>query len=169
MTGRERLARFRASVVAAGTGWAVAMVVTLPLALLKVWTEWVGTNSLGGWRPLLWSLGAGTVIWFVWTLAIVLGAWLLGALPAIALVREDWLLRHKGRVVLVSAVLAELAVLVKFQFWRWLLPEYYLDARLFALYSLLLVVFATTTAAVYLQSMGRRRPMSAGDSIDSPV
>jgi hypothetical protein len=157
VTGRERLARLRASLAAAGAGWAAAMAPTLPMALYKVWREGVSTNSLGGWRPLLWSLGAGTGIWVAWSLAIVFGAWLLGALPAIALVREQWLLRHKGLAVLLSAALAELVVLVKFQFWRWFAPDYYVDAWLLTLYSLLLVVFAASAAGRYLRSIGRMR------------
>ena len=166
MTGRERLARVRASVLAAGVGWAAAMVVTLPLALFKVWTESVvWTNSAGGWRLRLWSLGAGAGIWFGWTLAIIFGAWLVGGLPAIALVREDWLLRHKRLSVLLSAAMAELVVLVRFQFWRWFLPESYFDPWLLTLYSLLLVVFAVTVAGVYLRLIGRTLPVATSDSM----
>lgn len=173
MTGSERLVRVRASLIAAVVGWVAAMIVTLPIALFKtcaeaVWAERVGANSilpagsLGGWRLLLWSLAEGAGIWFAWTLAIVFGAWLLGALPAIALVRETWLLRHKRLAVLLSALMAELVVAVKFQLWRLADPQFYFDALLLTVYSLLLMVFAAAAAALYLRLVERHRLRSIG-------
>jgi hypothetical protein len=153
------LTRLWASILAFGIGWGAAMVVTLPMALFKVWT-----NALGGWGPLLWSLGAGAAVWLLWTLAITAGAFLFGALPAIMFVREEWLLRYKGRVMAISAALAMLVVLIRFQFWLFVLPEYYFEPWLFTLYSLLLGVFAPTAAAAYLRLIGRRRAAETRDS-----
>lgn len=152
MNGRERFARLQVSLVAASAGWLAAIIVTLPMVLFDVWTK-----DLGGWRSLAWSLAAGAWVWLAWTVPIAFGAWLLGALPAIALVREDWLLRHKRLAALLSAALAELVVLARFEVWRWLDPLYYPGWWLFSLYSLLLAVFAASAAGTYLRAVGHGR------------
>jgi hypothetical protein len=163
MTGDERRTRVRASLAAAGAGWLAAMAATLPMVLDKVWTDnIVWASGAGGWRSLLWSLALGAGVWAAWTFAIAFGAWSLGALPAIALVREEWLLRHKWLAVVLAAAMAELVVLAKFQFWLWFLPQFYIEPWLLILYTLLLVVFAAATGCVYLLLVGRHRLRSIG-------
>jgi len=142
--------RIRASLIAVGAGWGTAMAATLPIQVAKICS-----NAIGGLRPLLWSLGAGTLIWGIWTLGIAAGAWLCGGLPLIAIIREDWLLRHPRRAIAISVAAGWTVVLFKFAIWKLLLPEERLAVRGFILYTLLLVVFTAVAAAVYLRLVAR--------------
>ncbi len=145
-------ARIRASMIAAVTGWAAAMAVTLPMQFTKIYM-----SALGGRRALLWSLGAGTAVWCAWSLIIAAAAWLWGGLPLIAIVRERWLLRHRRTAVVVSGTLGWLVVLLRFKVWDLLLPEARLEMRIFTLYTLLLVIFTSVATAVYLRRVARLR------------
>jgi len=139
------------SLLAAAIGWAAATAVTLPMVVFKVCA-----NALGGWRPLVWSLGAGTAIWLAWTLSIAAGGWLGGVALAV-FAPEEWLLRNRGRAIAIAAGLGWLVVLIEFKTWRLSQPGYSLSAWLFSLYSLLLVVFTVTAAASYLHWIARSR------------
>ena len=59
--------------------------------------------------------------------------------------------RHLGWIV----------VLVEFQVWKLLLPYHWLAVRMFTLYSLLLVVYATVSAAVYLRLIAEEQGNSS--------
>jgi hypothetical protein len=142
--------KFWASIVAAAAGWLATVAATMPMQIYEICT-----NALGGLRPLLWSLGAGTLIWCIWTFIIAAGAWLLGGMPVALVVPEEWLLRHRWQAIAIGGVLAWLVVLVRFEVWDLLRPDHAFSPWLFTLYSLLLVVFAVATAAVYLRLRAR--------------
>ena len=127
------------------------MVATLPMQIVKI-----VANSFGGPVVLLRSLAEGALIWAMWGLAVAAGGWLFGLIPVILLVPENWLLRHLRTSLALAAVFAWIAVLVEFQFWKLLLPYYTLAVRMFALYSLLLVVYAIVSAWVYLRLIAAR-------------
>ena len=143
-------ARVRPFLTAGATAWAAAMAVTLPMQYVKIYS-----NAVGGPRDLLWSLAAGTLVWGIWTLAIGAGAWLCGGLPAIAIIREEWLLLHRRWSIAIAALLGWVVVLMKFEIWRLLLPYQTLNVRIFTLYSLLFVIFCGVSAAVYLRMVAR--------------
>jgi hypothetical protein len=142
--------RIRASLIAVVTGWLTALVVTLPMQFVKIYS-----NAIGGPRPLLWSLVAGAWIWSVWLLAIAGGAWLFGGLPLILLVREAWLRRHPRRTIAISAFLGWSIVLYEFRIWRLLLPDEGLAVRGFCLYSLSMIALTGVAATVYLRLLAR--------------
>ncbi len=144
--------RVRASVLAVAAGWATATLLTLPMQFYEI-----VTNNIYGRRTLLWSLVAGTLIWIGWTLLIAVEAWLLVCLPTIAIVREEWLLRHRGVVIAVSGFVTLVAAFVEINSWRIFSPDFTFHPWMFFLYALLLVVFATVTAATYLRIVGRLR------------
>ncbi len=139
-------ARIRASVVAALAGWAAAMAATLPMQFYKIYAD-----RFGDLRSLLWSLGAGMLVWLAWTLAIAAVAWLIVCLPVIAVVREAWLLRHRRAVVASAGALGCAAVMAMTGTWKVFTPEYSFHPRLFTLYTLLLTVFASIASWVYLR------------------
>jgi hypothetical protein len=144
--------RIRASGFAIVAGWAAAVVVTLPMQVFQIIT-----NDLDGRRSLLWSLAAGILIWLGWTLWIAAMGWALVCLPAIAILREKWLLRHRRAVTAGSAALALLTAITEFTSWRFFTPAFTFHPWMFSLYALLLTVFAATTAAVYLRAVERIR------------
>src|SRR5271168_4190203 len=138
--------RVRASLIAVAVAWATAVIVTLPMQFVKIYS-----NAIDGPRAFLLSLCAVTLIWCAWSLAIASLAWLGGGLPVIAIVRECWLLRHHRRAIVISGALGWAVVLFKFQIWKQLLPDEGFAIRGFILYTLLLVVFTGAAAAVYLR------------------
>jgi hypothetical protein len=105
---------------------------------------------------LLRSLAEGTLIWALWTLAVAAGGWLFGLIPVILLAPESWLLRYRRTSLVLAGLFAWIAILVEFQVWKLVLPYYTLGVRMFTLYSLLLVVYATVSAAVYLRLIAAR-------------
>ncbi len=137
--------RIRPSLIAVAVGWAAATAITLPMQFEKILV-----SSTGGPGPLLQSLAEGTLVWILWTLAIAAGGWLFGLIPVIAMVPENWLRSHPRRSIAIAAVFGWIVVIASFEVWKLLLPYHTLAVRLFTLYSLLLVVFATVAAAVYL-------------------
>jgi len=138
--------RLRPSLKAVLAGWAAAIVATFPMEVAKI-----VANNFGGAAVLLRSLVEGAVIWGLWGLSIAAGGWLFGLIPLILLVPESWLLRHRGASLATAAFLGWMVVLIKFKIWRLLLPYESVSPRIFTLYSLLLVVYATVSAAVYLR------------------
>jgi hypothetical protein len=146
MNLRHLGARIRPSLLSMAAGWAAATAVTLPVQFAKI-----VANAFGGPAALLLSLAEGTMIWSAWALAIAAGGWLFGLIPVIALVPDKWLLRHPRTSIAVAAALGWVVVLVEFQVWTLLLPYHWLARRAFVLYTLLLVVFASVSAAVYLR------------------
>ena len=150
--------RICASLLAVVVGWATSMAVTLPMQVYQI-----VTNDLGGRRSLLWSLGAGILVWLGWTLMIAAGGWLFACLPAIVFFREEWLLRHRSMIVAGSAVLALTVVIIEMRTWRMFLPEFDFHPWAFFLYTLLLMVFAIVTAAVYLRLAAARAAAAALD------
>ena len=157
--------KFRAALTAGATAWAAAMIVTLPIQFVKIYS-----NALGGTRELLWSLAAGTLVWGVWTLTFTGLVLLFGGVPLIATVREGWLLRHRRGSVAIAALLGWVVVLVKFEVWRLLLPYQALNVRIFTLYSLLFVIFCGVTTAVYLHIMaGIRTPRWNTEPVGAPA
>jgi hypothetical protein len=149
-------ARILPSLKAVLAGWAAAMVVTLPMQIVKI-----VANSFGGPAVLLLSLAEGAVIWGLWGLAIAAGGWLFGFLPVVLLVPESWLLRHLRTSCALAAIFGWMVVLVEFQVWRLLLlPDHSLAVRMFTLYSLLFVVSAAVSAFVYLRLIALKRENS---------
>ncbi len=144
--------KVRASLAASAAGWVTAMLVTLPMQAYKI-----VVNSNGGLRPLLWSLGAGMLVWFVWTLPVAAGGWLVVGLPVVAFVREEWLLKHRWLAIGTGTMLAWLIVLVEFRVWRLLTADPPHNYRMLILYSLLFAGFAAGTASVYLWLLERMR------------
>jgi hypothetical protein len=134
------------SLIAVLVGWAAAMLATLPMQFVKI-----QASTFGGPTVLHLSLAEGTLIWGLWCLAIAAGGWLFGLVPVILLVPENWLLRHRRSSLTFAATFSWIAVLVEFEAWKSLLPYYHLAVRMFTLYSLVLVVYATVSAAVYLR------------------
>ena len=158
-------ARVRPFLTAGATAWAAAMAVTLPMQYVKIYS-----NAVGGPRDLLWSLAAGTLVWGIWTLAIGAGAWLCGGLPAIAIIREDWLLLHRRWSVAIAALLGWVVVLIRFEIWRLFLPYRGLHVRIFTVYSLLFIIFCGVTAAVYLHLVARiRMPRRNAELVGAPA
>jgi len=143
-------ARLRLSAVASLAGWSAATAATLPMQWFKV-----AQNATGGVGSLLWSLAAGSAIWAAWTLAIVAGGWLLGFLPAIALLREGWMLGHPRRTMAFAGLFGWAVVLAKFDSWKFFRPGHEIPVRLFSLYSLLLVIFPVVAARLYLRRLSR--------------
>ncbi len=139
------------SLIAVLFGWAAAMVATLPMQFVKI-----RASAFGGPAVLRLSLAEGTLVWGLWCLGIAAGGWLFGLVPVIMLVPEDWLLRHRFSSLALAATLSWIAVLVEFEAWKALLPYYHLAVRMFTLYSLVLVVYATVSAAVYLRLIASR-------------
>ena len=142
---RHLRTRIQPSLKAALAGWAAAMVVTLPMQVVKI-----VANSFGGPAILLLSLAEGAVVWGLWGLAIAAGVWLFGFLPIILLVPESWLLGHLRTSLILAAVFGWTVVLVEFKVWKLLVPNHHLGVRIFTLYSLLFVVYSTASASVYL-------------------
>jgi hypothetical protein len=138
--------RIRPSLLSVAAGWAVATAVTLPMQFAKI-----AGSAFGGPAVWLLSQAEGAMIWSAWALAIAAGGWLFGLIPIIALVPEKWLLRHLQTSIVVAAALGWVVVLVEFQVWKLLLPYHWLPVRAFILYTLLLVVFASVSATVYLR------------------
>jgi hypothetical protein len=145
-------ARLLPSLKAVLAGWAGAMVVTFPMQIVKI-----VANSFGGPAVLLLSLAEGTVIWGLWGLALAAGGWFFAFLPIILLVPEDRLLRHQRRVIALAAVLAWMVILAEFRVWKLVLPNHHIAVRMFTLYSLLFVVYATISAFAYLRLIARDR------------
>jgi hypothetical protein len=143
--------RMLPSLIAVLAGWAAALIVTLPMQIAKI-----AANSFGGPVVLLRSLAEGTLIWALWTLAVAAGGWLFGLIPVILLAPESWLLRYRRTSLVLAGLFAWIAILVEFQVWKLVLPYYTLGVRMFTLYSLLLVVYATVSAAVYLRLIAAR-------------
>ncbi|AXC15250.1 hypothetical protein ACPOL_6006 [Acidisarcina polymorpha] len=137
-------------------GWASAIVVTLPIVLVRM----LG-NRDGGLQPLTASLCWGAAVWLAWTLPIAGLGWLCGMLPAALLLREEWLLSNQKRTIWLSAALGWTAVLVEFKVWRLVYPDTGLGVYLFTLYSLLLVILATVATAVYM-SLTSHPPTAKG-------
>jgi hypothetical protein len=144
--------RIQPSLEATLAGWAAAMVATLPMQIAKI-----VANSFGGPGVLMWSLAEGIAIWSLWGLAIAAGGWLFGLVPVILLVSEDWMLRHLRTSVVLAALFGWMVVLVQFQVWKLLRPYHTSEGRMFYLYSLLLVVYATVSALVYLRLIAVKR------------
>ena len=138
--------RIRPSLLSVAAGWAAATAVTLPMQFAKI-----AANAFGGPAAWLLSLAEGAMIWSAWALAIAAGGWLFGLIPVIALVPEKWLLRQPRTSIAVAAVFGWVAVLVEFQVWKLLQPYGSIAVRAFILYTLLLVVFVSVSAAVYLR------------------
>jgi hypothetical protein len=128
------------------------MVATLPIVLGQVWTD-----TIGGWRQLLWSLAAGAGIWLGWTLAIAFGAWLCAGLPLAVVVRDERLMRHRKLAIATSVAGALAVIILKFQLWMASLPDYWTEPRLLSLYALLLLVFAAASMTAYLRLIARSR------------
>jgi hypothetical protein len=149
---RHLRARLLPSLKAVLAGWAAAMVVTFPMQIAKI-----VANSFGGPAVLLLSLAEGGVIWGLWGLALAAGGWLFGFLPVILLVPENWLLRHLRTSSALAAVVGWIVVLAEFQVWKLLLPGHHMALRMFTLYSLLFVVYATVSAFVYLRLIALER------------
>jgi hypothetical protein len=143
--------RIRPSLIAGLAGWAAAMAVTLPMQFAKI-----VANSFGGPMVLLLSLAEGTLIWGSWSLEVAVGGWLFGLIPVILLVPENWLLGHLRASLALAAVLGWTVVLDEFEVWKLVLPYNTLGVRMFTLYSLLLVVYTTVSAAVYLRLISPR-------------
>jgi hypothetical protein len=139
-------ARLPLSLIAVATGWAASMVVTLPVQYAKI-----AVNATGGAASFFWSLAEGTMVWGIWSLAVAAGGWLFGLVPVIAIVPESWLLRHPRSAIAVAALLGWIVVLVEFRVWELVLPYHSLGVRAFVLYSSLLVVYASVSAAVYVR------------------
>ena len=112
--------------------------------------------------------GRGALIWGAWALAIAAGGWLFGLVPVIVLVPENWLLRHPRRSIAIAAAFGWIVVLVKFEVWKLLLPYHSLAVRMFTLYSLLLVVYATVSAAVYLRLIAPKSKSRVGPGFAHP-
>jgi hypothetical protein len=146
MTLRHLGTRIRLSLIAVVAGWAAAMVATLPMQFAKT-----VANTFGGPEVLLLSLVEGTIIWGLWGLAIAAGGWLFGLIPVILVVPEVWLVKHIRGTLTLAAILSWMVVLDKFEVWQLLLPNNTLALRLFTLYSLMLVIYATVSVAVYLR------------------
>lgn len=146
MNLRHLGSRIRPSLFSVAAGWAVAAAVTMPVQFAKI-----AGSAYGGPAAWLLSQAEAAMIWSAWALAIAAGGWLFGLIPVIALVPERWLLRHPQTSIAVAAALGWGVVLVEFQVWQLLLPYHWLAVRAFILYTLLLVVFASVSAAVYLR------------------
>ncbi len=151
MNLRHLARRIRPSVLSVAAGWAAATAVTMPVQFAKI-----SANAFGGPAVWLLSLAEGAMIWSAWALVIAAGGWLFGLIPVIALVPEKWLLRHPQSSIAVAAALGWVVVLVEFQVWKLLLPYHWLDRRAFILYTVLLVVFASVSAAVYIRLIVRK-------------
>jgi hypothetical protein len=146
--GRRVLASLRAAVAGGLAGAAV----TLPMQFYQI-----GTNHLGDLRSLLWSFVMGTCIWFGWALMIAAVGWVVACLPTIVLLRTSWLLRYRRAVIAGSAGVALLALLADIRFWRVFHDDYAFHPWMFSIYCLLLTVYASVTAAVYLRLMAASR------------
>jgi hypothetical protein len=146
MNLRDLGTRIRPSLLSVAAGWAVATAVTLPVQFAKI-----AGSAFGGPAAWLLSMAEGAMIWSAWALVIAAGGWLFGLIPVIALVPEKWLLRHPRTSIASAAALGWTVVLVEFEVWKLLLPYHWLARRAFILYTLLLVVFASVSAAVYLR------------------
>ena len=138
--------RIGPSLLSVAAGWAAATAITMPVQFAKI-----SANAFGGPAVWLLSLAEGAMIWSVWALAIAAGGWLFGLVPVIALVPEKWLLRHPRTSIAMAAALGWVVVLVEFQVWKLLQPYHSLGVRAFIVYTLLLVVFASVSAAVYIR------------------
>jgi hypothetical protein len=138
--------RIRPSLIAVLAGWAAAAIVTLPMQIAKILA-----NTFGSPMVLLRSIAEGTFVWALWSLAIAAGGWAFGLLPVILLVSESWLLLHRRNSLILASILAWMVVLIEFHVWDIVYPYYTLPVRMFTLYSLLLVIYATVSAAVYLR------------------
>ncbi len=115
-------------------------------------------NATGGPGDLLLSLAAGALIWGAWSLAIAAGGWLLGFVPLIVFIPDNWFLHYPRVSVAIAAALGWMAVLLEFEVWKLLQPDHSLEVRMFTLYSLLLIAFTAVSAAVYIR-------LAAKDSI----
>jgi hypothetical protein len=144
--------RVRASLLAAAAGWAAAMAATLPIQFAKI-----AVNATGAPWDLLWSLAAGAMTWGAWSIAIGAGAWFLEFVSLIMVIPERWLLRHPRWAVVAAGICGWLAVLIKFEVWRLLQPYHYLAVRMFSLYSILLIVFTSVSAGVYLRLIAQKK------------
>ena len=76
-------------------------------------------------------------------------------------VPEDWLLRHPRWAVAAAGLGGWVAVLIKFEVWRSVQPYHHLAVRMFSLYSLLLIVFTSVSAGVYLRVIARKKSQAA--------
>jgi len=144
--------RLRSAVIAAIGGWLAAFAVTLPMQLLGIYHR-----ADGDLRGMGISLIMGALIWVAWSLAVVGAILCCGGLPILVIVREQWLLAHRRRAVALAGFGGWVAVLAEFQVWRLVVPDHLLNYWLFSLYSLLFIVFASVTAALYLRFVSRMR------------
>jgi len=143
---RRLATRMRRSLVAVLAGWAATFVATLPMQIAKIMA-----SSFGGPTVLLLSLAEGALIWALWCIIVAAGGWLFGLIPIVLLIPEDWLLRYPRTSLTLAAVLGWIVVLIEFEVWKLLRPYNYLAVREFILFSILLVVYTTVSAAVYLR------------------
>ena len=119
-------------------------------------------NRDGGLRPLEYSLSSGAMIWFLWTLPMAAAEWLFGILPAALFLHEDWLLKHRKRVLWASAFLGWMPALVKFKVWGLVFPDRSLSGWLFSLYSLIQVMTPLVAAMVYLRWTASKAHQESG-------
>jgi len=111
----------------------------------------IANNATGGPASLALSCAEGTVVWGLWTLAVAAGGWLFGLLPVIAIVPESWLIQHSRAAIAIASSVGWIVVLVEFKVWKLVLPYHSLGVRAFVLYTTLLVVYASVSAAIYLR------------------
>jgi hypothetical protein len=156
MNLRRAASRLGPSLIAVAAGWAAAMAVTMPFQVQKI-----VVSNVGDFGALLLSLAEGTGIWGAWALAIAAGGWLFGLVPVILFVPEGWLLGHPRISIGLAALLGWIVVLAQFQVWRLFEPYHSLAVRMFIIYSLLLTVYTSFSALVYLRLMASRSEPSA--------
>ncbi len=144
--------RFGYAAVSGLSGWLAAQLLCLPFNLIIA-----VRNSDGQARLFVQTLGYGLLAWAGWTFWLALVAWTLVVLPLVLTIRPCLLVRLRGRILVVSLLVAAAVIGSQWHGFRDLAGvSIWQRYAVMMPYSCFGLTFAAVTAATYIQRCKRR-------------
>jgi hypothetical protein len=132
-------------------GWAAGFLASVPAMLVIGWRDSEHDPNI-----FAATIGSGLLVWACWTLVLGVAVWLLFAVPSALLLSPGFLIRHRLRVLLATALLTVLLLSLKLMpFQDYAASRTPLRFVLYMPYGAFALFFAVVTAWWYLRGLSR--------------